>query len=120
MIKYLSIIAIILFLYLLFASTVHAKENNGLTIIKDELKAQGLTKREVEVMYNIMMCESGGNQHAQNPNSSASGLFQLTQSTFEANSDYDWELRYDWLVSLETAVKIYKARGVSPWAQCVK
>jgi len=47
-------------------------------------------------------------------------LWQITRGTFEANSDYDWELRYDWLVSLETAVKIFRARGVSPWAQCVK
>jgi len=120
MIKHLSILAVILFLYILFASTVHAKTDNGLNIIRDELRAQGLNESDVEVMYSIMMCESGGNPHAQNPNSSAAGLFQLTKSTFEANSDYDWELRYDWLVSLETAVKIYRARGTQPWSQCVK
>ena len=120
MIKQLTIIAAILFLYLLFTSTVHAKENNGLNIIKDELRAQGLNQSEVEVMYAIMLCESNGDPYAQNPNNSAAGLWQITKSTFEANSDYDWELRYDWLVSLETAVKIYKSRGTQPWSQCVK
>lgn len=120
MIKYLSILAVILFLYLLFSSTVHAKTNNGISIIRDELRAQGLNESDVEVMYNIMLCESGGDPFAQNPNSSAAGLFAITKSTFLANSPYSWEDRYDWLVSLETAVIIYHHRGFQPWQASAK
>lgn len=120
MIKQLSILSIILFLYLLFSSTVHAKTNNGISIIRDELRAQGLNESDVEVMMSLISCESNFDPYAQNPVSSSSGLLQINHSTWLANSDYDWELRYDWLANIETGVKIYKARGVQPWSQCVK
>lgn len=37
-----------------------------------------------EVMYKIMMCESGGIATAKNPNSSAKGLYQVIDGTWRA------------------------------------
>lgn len=120
MLKYLSILAVILFLYLLMASTVHAKENNGLTIIRDELKAQGLTESEAEVMMSISFCESSYRIDAKNSQSSASGLFGLLDSTYLAHSEYPIEQKNDWLANLLAATDLFKEQGTTPWNASIK
>lgn len=89
------------------------------SIIYDELIANGLNSNEAKQMLLINKCESRFNSQAQNAHSSAAGLWQITQATWEANSDYLLEQRYDWLANLETAVKIYKKRGAQPWSECI-
>lgn len=120
MIKYLSIIAVIFFLYLLFSSTVHAKTNNGISIIRDELRAQGLNESEVEVMMRISFCESSYRIDAKNSQSSASGLFGLLDSTYLAHSKYPIEEKNDWLANLLAATDLFKKEGTRPWAASSK
>lgn len=42
-----------------------------------------VTTSHDEVMYKIMMCESGGNPKAKNPKSSAKGLYQIIDGTWK-------------------------------------
>ena len=37
-----------------------------------------------DIMYSIMMCESGGNPKAKNPTSSAKGLYQIIDGTWDS------------------------------------
>lgn len=78
-------------------------------------KQRGLTDEEITTLKAIMWCESRFDPNAQNPNSTASGAFQIVRSTFIANSDYPWEQRYGIMENIETALNLYERRGTQPW-----
>lgn len=67
----------------------------------------------------IIRCESGGNPHAQNPSSTASGLFQFLDSTWLAFGGGRYAHRAkDATVAQQFAVadRAFASAGLSPWA----
>lgn len=68
------------------------------------------------IFSTIEKCESGGNPHAQNPHSSASGLFQEIDSTWHAYGGTTTRAA-DASVAEQIAVTehLYAADGLSPW-----
>ena len=67
------------------------------------------------IAQKVMGAESSGRANAQNPTSSASGLFQIIKSTWESNSPYSWDKRFDPEANAHTASIIYSRRGWQPW-----
>jgi hypothetical protein len=61
----------------------------------------------------VAKCESGLRPTAQNPHSTARGIYQIVIGTWEAN-DCDGK-RTDFIANIECAFKIFKARGFQPW-----
>ena len=59
-----------------------------------------------------MECESGGNPLAKNSTSSASGLFQFLENTWEHWGIGDVFAAED---NINAAVRLYKAQGTKPW-----
>jgi hypothetical protein len=65
----------------------------------------------------IIQCESGGNPHAQNAGSSASGLFQFLDSTWRGLGGSTAHAK-DASVAEQYAIanKAYAQSGLTPWA----
>jgi hypothetical protein len=65
----------------------------------------------------IIQCESGGNPHAQNSGSTASGLFQFLDSTWRGLGGSTAHAK-DASVAEQYAIanKAYAQSGTSPWA----
>lgn len=77
-------------------------------------------KESAEVGLKLAFCESTYNPEAKNRTSSASGLFQITSSTWTENRrrmglDTSLELRFDARENAKTAYFIYQHRGTQPW-----
>jgi len=68
-----------------------------------------------DLEYKIMMCESGGNPLAQNPNSTAKGLFQFLDSTWANNCEGDVFNANDNTVCFRKWFPIYP----SWWNECL-
>jgi len=66
----------------------------------------------------VMMCESRGNPLADNPRSSASGLFQALDSTWAGWGGYQRALHAPPGVQVEHAAALWRSRGWQPWAAC--
>lgn len=67
----------------------------------------------------IIKCESGGNPTAQNPGSTASGLFQFLDSTWQSLGGSQYSRRAkDASVEQQEQIanKAYQESGLSPWA----
>jgi LysM repeat protein len=67
----------------------------------------------------IIKCESGGNPTAQNPGSTASGLFQFLDSTWQSLGGSQFSRRAkDATVEQQEQIaeKAYQESGLSPWA----
>jgi LysM repeat protein len=67
----------------------------------------------------IVACESGGNPRAQNPSSTASGTYQMLDSTWAAYGGRAFAARAKDATpaqQTEVAERLYAARGLSPWA----
>ncbi len=65
----------------------------------------------VDTMLCLMGYESGGNPNAQNPNSSAAGLFQIMEFW---QADYPGDY-YDPETNVSVAKKIYDRQGYGAW-----
>ena len=64
----------------------------------------------------VMMCESGGNPRAQNSRSSASGLFQFLNSTWESATGTPAPASaYSPDVQVAAAAKLWRSSGWRPW-----
>jgi len=75
---------------------------------------------DAEIGKKIAFCESSYNPEAKNKNSSATGLFQIIKSTWEANrkrmnADTNLDLRLDARENAKTAYFLYKQQGGNPW-----
>jgi len=77
--------------------------------------AQGLSDYEANRMVRVAKCESNFIPTAQNKYSSAAGLFEIIYSTWLANSQYSWSDRYDAVKNIDTAIRLFKRSGFSPW-----
>jgi LysM repeat protein len=64
----------------------------------------------------IIACESGGNAKAQNPSSSASGLFQMLDSTWHGLGGKGRAKDASEAEQYSRAEKLYSQSGLSPWA----
>jgi hypothetical protein len=65
----------------------------------------------------VMMCESGGNPHAENPGSSASGLFQFLDSTWESTTGTPAPASaYGGATQVSAAAKLWSSSGWGPWS----
>jgi hypothetical protein len=63
--------------------------------------------------YRVAACESSMNPLAKNPESTASGIFQITKLTWEANK-CEGDIFNAW-DNAECASKIFDKRGTQPW-----
>jgi len=64
----------------------------------------------------VMMCESGGNPNAANPRSTASGLFQFLNSTWESTTGTPAPASaYGGSTQIAAAAKLWRSSGWSPW-----
>ena len=64
----------------------------------------------------IMMCESGGNPLADNPSSSASGLFQFLDSTWANRYGYSRAVHATPNLQLDGALSLWQSSGWRPWS----
>lgn len=65
----------------------------------------------------VMMCESGGNPNAKNSGSSASGLFQFLDGTWESTTGTPAPARaYDPATQVAAAAKLWRSSGWAPWS----
>ena len=70
--------------------------------------------------YKIMLCESGGNVYAFNPETKAKqkGITQYSSyGLFQINSPYDTKL-YHWRYNIDKAYEIYLRQGWGAWLIC--
>lgn len=66
----------------------------------------------------LVQCESGGNPKAQNPTSSASGLFQFITGTWLSNSGGRFAKRAKFATPQQQATiaaKVFREQGLRPW-----
>lgn len=78
---------------------------------------------EVEKAMAVMACESGGNPNADNPSSSAAGLFQFLKSTWDnmvpievTGGSYSSGQVYDPEANVRAAAWLLAAEGWSQWS----
>ena len=69
---------------------------------------------DFELLNRIVICESGWKPAAQNASSSAGGLFQFLDSTWNRYSSSSWE-KYNPYDNIKAGVALYNKEGVSPW-----
>lgn len=76
-----------------------------------------------EPLHNVAKCESGFILNAKNPKSSASGVFQVIDGTFEASwqqlygTEPDYSMKNDIYVQIDIANLLYKNNGLGDWAE---
>ncbi len=68
----------------------------------------------------VLACESGGNPTAQNPRSTASGLWQILNSTWAGFGGYGRAADAPWQVQNEKAAQLWAGgAGASHWKACL-
>ena len=70
------------------------------------------TKEEFAILDKIIICESNWNPEAKNVNSTASGLLQFLESTWNNWGEDDVFNPYSNIIA---GVKLYRAQGTKPW-----
>jgi len=63
----------------------------------------------------IAFCESKLDPEAKNPNSSATGIFQILRGTWEGNTDEPFSEAVNYKKNIEVAKTLFDARGWQPW-----
>jgi hypothetical protein len=74
----------------------------------------GADNQEIMKMIRIARCESGFNQYAKNPNSTAKGIFQFIDGTWRSNCLEDGNV-YNFVDNINCAWKVYQKQGDRPW-----
>ena len=69
---------------------------------------------DFELLDRIIYCESGWKASAQNKTSSAGGLFQFLDSTWDRYSDLGME-KYNPYDNIRAGIALYKNEGTAPW-----
>ena len=75
----------------------------------------GYTDYQISKFIRVARCESGFklNPNAKNPDSTATGIFQIIIGTWDGNL-CEGE-RWDFVDNIDCAYKIYAKRGLQPW-----
>jgi soluble lytic murein transglycosylase-like protein len=63
-------------------------------------------------LYKVIQCESGWNPNAKNKSSTAGGLAQFLDSTWQSWGKGDKMNPYN---NIDAMVRLYNARGIAPW-----
>jgi hypothetical protein len=76
--------------------------------------------KEAHAAIEVAKCESGFQADVKNPNSSATGIFQIIAGTWTRNRllmgrDASLHLRKDWIENIDTAHYIYERSDWGPW-----
>ena len=84
-----------------------------LVCIRDVGEDLGVPNQDIMTMIRIAKCESGLRPEAKNPNSTATGIFQIIIGTWDGNK-CEGE-RWDFQDNIKCAYKLYQSRGFQPW-----
>ena len=71
---------------------------------------------DFELLNRIIICESGWRADAQNPISSAGGLFQFLDSTWARTASPGWE-KYNPYRNIDAGIALYNKEGTAPWTE---
>ena len=100
--------------------TVEAQETpycfDPITCIRDVGEELGRDNKTITTMIRIAQKESSMNPKAKNPNSTASGLFQITSGTWYSNDCVGD--KWDFEDNIRCAYEIQGYRGFQPWEVC--
>ena len=81
--------------------------------IRDVGEELGVPNQDIITMIKIARAESNFKPNAKNPNSTATGIFQIIIGTWDGNR-CEGE-RWDFVDNIKCAYKLYKTRGFQPW-----
>lgn len=84
-----------------------------ITCIRDVGEDLGVSNQDIMTMIRVAKCESGLRPEAKNPNSTATGIFQIIIGTWDGNK-CEGE-RWDFQDNIKCAYKLYQSRGFQPW-----
>ena len=77
--------------------------------------AMSAGEARADILDEIAKCESGGNPNAQNPNSTASGAFQIIDGTLRGLGGSGSASDYSFTEQRAFAEKLFAQRGSQPW-----
>lgn len=83
--------------------------------VGDEL---GMSNKDITTMVRIAKCESNYKPDAKNPNSTATGIFQIIIGTWDGNRCKGE--RWNFQDNIKCAWQIYQKRGTQPWISSSK
>lgn len=72
-----------------------------------------------DMLNKVVWCESGWNPKAKNATSTAGGLFQFLDSTWNAYAPPLWD-KFDPYDNIRAGVILYNERGLAPWLSSKK
>lgn len=84
-----------------------------ITCIRDVGEELGVPNKDILTMIRIARAESNFRADAKNPNSTATGIFQIIIGTWDSNR-CEGE-RWDYQDNIRCAYKLYQRRGFQPW-----
>lgn len=92
---------------------------DAITYIRCAGEKLGMSNRDIMKAIRIARCESGFNQYAKNPNSTAKGIYQFIDGTWRANCLKDGNV-YSFVDNINCFWKVYAKQGDRPWLSSVK
>lgn len=87
---------------------------DAITYIRCRGEQLEMPNEDIMKMIRIARCESGFNQYAKNPNSTAKGIFQFIDGTWRSNCLKDGNV-YNFVDNINCAWKVYQKQGSRPW-----
>ena len=88
--------------------------NDAINCIRDVGEQLEMPNEDIMKMIRIARCESGFDQYAKNPYSTAKGIFQFIDGTWRSNCLKDGNV-YDFADNIKCAWKVYQKQGSRPW-----
>jgi hypothetical protein len=85
-----------------------------ITYIRCRGEQLNMPNQDIMKMIRIARAESGFDQYAKNPNSTAKGIFQFIDGTWRANCLKDGNV-YNFVDNINCAWKVYQKQGDRPW-----
>lgn len=80
---------------------------------------RGFSNQDITKAIRIARCESGFNQYAKNPGSTAKGIYQFIDGTWRSNCLKDGNV-YNFVDNINCFWKVYKDQGDRPWKSSEK